>query len=137
MSKKIKISNGEIRIGYEYNEPPKPIQDKIINEFIQFEIENINTTIEAGEEHPLSYLVDEMKRLNTPWFLGEVIWEKESKYILDIIKINEYLFDEDGVILPITRHYSGNKLIKTTYGSKEYNCIITDSEMKHCSDFCV
>ena len=124
--KKIEISNGEVRIGYEYNETPKDIQDEIVNDFIQFEINTIHSAVQNDEEHPLLYLVEEMEKMQTPWFLAEVIWEKEKDYILGIIEANEYLFDEEGDILPITRHYEKNKLIKITYGSKERECTITE-----------
>ena|SRR3990167_683500 len=116
--KTIKISNGEIRNGYEFNDFDDDIKNKIIGDCIQFEIEIMNENSDFYSD------VLEMEKMRTPWFLPEVLYERHKDYFIEIIEINEYLFDDEGRILPVTAHTKGNKVIRHTYGKKEIECTI-------------
>jgi hypothetical protein len=120
--KTISINNGEVRNGYEFNDLSEEAKNKVLNDQINFEIEVIN------EDSPYFYLAEKMEKMQTPWFLGEAILDNHKEDLIDIINVNEYLFDEEGEMLPIIRYMKDNKLVKTTYGKKEYECIITDKK---------
>ena len=129
MSKTIKISNGEVRIGYEFDELSEEAKNKVIEKFISYAIEDTHVAMCNDEDHPLIYLVHEMEEMQTPWFLGQVVWEKESDFVMGMIKDNGYLFDEDGNIIPIRYHYKGDELVKTSFGDKEYFCVIEEMKL--------
>lgn len=116
--KTIKISNGEVRNGYEFSDLTEDVQFKVLNDQINFEIEVMD------EYSPYYYLAEKMKKNKTPWFLGQEIYDKHKGDLIDMINVNEYLFDEEGEMLQITRYMKDNKLVKTTYGKKEYLCTI-------------
>ncbi len=117
--KTIKIENGEVRIGYEFNDLPEDIRKKVLMQWINIEIETMN------ENSPYWYLAEKMEQMQTPWFLGSEIYEHHKDDIIETILINEFLFDEDGKILPITTHVGkDNKPIKHTFGRRELNCEI-------------
>lgn len=111
----IKIRSGEIRHGYELEELTPAIQEQVIAEHIEFEI----SIMGDDKDHPYMYLAEEMERMKTPWFLSSEIYRKHKADIIDSIKINEYLFDKKGEMLPILRTYEKNKLIKTEFEEEE------------------
>lgn len=123
--KQIKISNGEIRIGYEYADLSKEVQDKVLNEQVEFEVEVMD------DDSPYKYLADEMEKMQTPWFLGQEIYSKHKEDLIETIKINNYLFDEDGEIINVTYHTEGNEIVKVTYGKKELPCIIENYDPEY------
>lgn len=118
--KRVEISNGEVRIGYELTDLSPEAYETVINDWIDGEIEMIE-----DEHHPYWDCQVEMEKMQTPWFLGERIWERYKDDIIETIKANEYLFDEDGEILPIV-HYTGKHQKTGTYswGKKEIPCTI-------------
>ena len=116
--KTIEIENGEVRKGYEFKDLSEEVQDKVLEDQIQFEIDIMD------EDSSYYYLAIKMEKMQTPWFLGSEIYHNHKKDLIETIEINEYLFNEDGEILPVTHHYKGNKEVKTTYGKKEYKCSI-------------
>lgn len=118
--KQIKISNGEIRIGYEYADLSQDIQDKVLNGQLEFEMEVMN------EESPYWYLAEEMNKMQTPWFLGQEIYARHKEDLIETIEVNNYLFDDEGEMLSITYHTEGNKVVRTTYGKKELPCTIEE-----------
>ena len=75
---------------YEFNELSQEAKDVAIWEHINFEIHVMD------EDSPYYDLAIEMEKMQTPWFLGEVIYEKEKDSIIDTILINEYYFYQDG-----------------------------------------
>ena len=115
----IKLVNGEIRLGYEFDELTPELQMKAINDHIEFEIEVMN------EESPYYDCAVEMEKMQTPWFLGEAIYDAYKQDIIDTIKIN-YLFDDEGEILPLTTHMNGNTVVKYTFGKHEILCTVED-----------
>ena len=99
--KRITISNGEVRLGYELADLSPSAYDRVINDWITGEIGVMD------EDSPYFDCALEMDKMQTPWFLGECIYSKYKDDIIEAIQINEYLFDEDGDILPICQ-YVGN-----------------------------
>ncbi len=122
--KKIIIENGEIRIGFEFKDLTPEIQEKVIHEQIDFEIE----IIQNENDFYYSYAM-EMEKMQTPWFLHEYIYEKDKAGIIEILEINDYLFDEDGNIIPLV-HYVGKHILsgKVQYKQK-YFCTIEEMEV--------
>ena len=112
--KTIQISNGEKIYGYEFIDLSEDIQNKVIDEQINFEIDLMD------EDSPYFYLLEQMEKMQTPWFLGQSIYEKHKKDLIENINTNGYLFDDEGDILPIQYHVNGNKIVKMTYGKKQY-----------------
>ena len=43
----------------------------------------------------------EMDKMQTPWFIGSCIYEYHKEDIIETIKANEYLFFEDGELIPV------------------------------------
>ena len=117
--KTIKISNGEIRKGYEFKDLSESAQTKVLQEQVKFEVEIMD------EESPYFEIAEEMENLKTPWFLESEIFHKHKQELIETIEINNYLFDEEGEILPVSYHIKGDKVVKTTYGYKDrYLCDI-------------
>lgn len=114
----IRISNGEIRLGHEFVDLPRPIQEKVLQNQIEFEIEAMN------EDSPYFDCVTRMEKMQTPWFLGAEIYSGHKIDLIESIEANDYLFDEEGNMLPVRYHTKGNKIVKTTYGKKELKCTI-------------
>ena len=113
--KTIKLSNGEIRKGYEFNDLSEEAQSKVLENQIQFEIEVMD------EESPYYECQLEMERMLTPWFLGQEIYSEHKADLIDTIQVNGYLFDEEGEMLPVTYHMKKNNEVDfMTYGKKEY-----------------
>jgi hypothetical protein len=116
--KTIKLANGEIRNGYEFDELSPELQDKAINDHIQFELEVM------GEDSPYWHCIEEMDKMKTPWFTSEKILEDHKETIIETIKLN-YLFDNEGEILPLTT-YTGknNEVVKYTFGKMDIECTV-------------
>ena len=96
--KTIKLENGEIRNGYEFDELSPELQGKVIDDHIQFELEIMH------EDSPYYHCAVEMEKMKTPWFTGEKILEEYKEDIIETIKLN-YLFDNEGEILPFKKIY--------------------------------
>ena len=65
----IKIENGEVRNGMEFTDLMQEAQDRVISDFIDSEIEMMN------EDSPLYFVVEEMDRMKTPWFLAATLFD--------------------------------------------------------------
>jgi len=116
--KTIKLSNGEIRHGYTIDDLSKEARNKALAKHIQFIIETMN------EDSIYYEAAKEMERQQTPWFLGETLFFDEREAILDEIRANYYLFDEDGELLPVSYYIKDNKVTKTVFGKREIECEI-------------
>ncbi len=57
---------------YKFDELTPEAQDKAIANHINFEVEVMD------EDSPFYYLAKEMDKMQTPWFLGEAIYESIS-----------------------------------------------------------
>lgn len=114
--KTIKISNGEIRKGYEFKDLSEVEQTKILLEQIKFEVEIMD------ENSPFFEIAEEMEQMKTPWFLESEIFHKHKQELIDTIETNNYLFDEDGKLLHLHYFMKGDKVVKTTYGKQDYLC---------------
>lgn len=75
---------------YKFDELTPEAQDKAICAHIDFEIQVMN------EDSPYWYLVEKMEKMQTPWFLGQAIYEEEKEHVAETIRINEYEFLKDG-----------------------------------------
>lgn len=80
---------------YEIDELSRDAREKAIMDYINFEVEVMD------EESPYYGYVEEWERMQTPWFLHQVIYDKEKESIIDTIKANEYLFFENGELIPL------------------------------------
>jgi hypothetical protein len=108
--KTVKTIDGKITFTcFTFEDLSEEAKAKAINDHIEFEIEVMN------EDSQYYYLAEEMNKMQTPWFLGEAIYEKHKDDIIESIVINEYLFDVTGEILPFTTHVKDNKPIKQTW----------------------
>ena len=88
--KRIETANGSRIMAYEYDDLSQDAKNYVIDEYIDFEIQVMD------EDSPYYYLAQEMERMQTPWFLGQEIYHKHKADIEETIRINNYLFDEDG-----------------------------------------
>jgi len=118
--KRIEIENGEVRNGYEIEELNEEAYNYAICEHARFLLEVI-----IDEESHYYDAVEEAERLRTPWFTMEILLEKHEQDIVDEINANNYLFDEDGELLPLQYHTKGNEIVKTLWKDK-YNVKITE-----------
>ncbi len=115
--KRINTANGSSIVAYEYDDLSQEAKDKVIEDFIAMEAETMN------EDSPYWYLAERMDDNQTPWFLVCEIYDNHLTDIEETIRMNEYLFDEDGDMFHVCRHYVGNKQTKTTYKGKECTLI--------------
>ncbi len=120
--KKIITKNGSTIVAYEYDDLTQSAKDNAIEDHIHFEVEVMS------QDSPYYYLAEKMMEMETPWFLQEEIYSNHLSDIEETIRINNYLFDEDGDHLPICYHTKGSKVVKTTYKSRD--CEIIDLPTK-------
>ncbi len=116
--KTIKIANGELRKGCEFDDLNEEAQARVITDHIQFEIDIMT------DDSPYYNCVIKMDQMQTPWFLAQAIWDDYKDEIIENIKINNYLFDEDGNLLPIQYHHGKQSIIVKTLWRDKYECII-------------
>ena len=109
--KTIKISNGETRLGYEFKDLSEEAQNYVLSEQVNFEIEIMD------ENSPYYEDALKMEKMQTPWFLNETIFFDHKDSLIETIEANNYLFDEEGEILPIL-YFIGEKqqITKITFG---------------------
>lgn len=94
----------EKRQGFSYNDLEEKAKQKVLQDQLTFLMET--TELEEDEEEP----------------------EYSTEYLIESIEINDYLFDEDGELLPITTHVGkNNEVLKHTWSKKEYPCEISES----------
>ena len=98
--KTIQINNGETRIGYEFAD---------LNPLVQTDVLYTHSLYMEYVEEEDGY-------------------EPTDDEVVEFIEINKYLFDENGMSLPITYHYENNECVKTTftYGQEHHLCLITN-----------
>ena len=80
--KKIKI--------YDFKELDQNIQENIINDFINMIVEMTNFE-KLNKNSNLYKAYKKCKELQTPWFLGQYIWDYDKKNILKMCKSYNYL----------------------------------------------
>ena len=116
--KKIKTVDGEVINGYEYSDLNNDAKKRVLSEQIDFEIEIMD------EESPYYYCAIEMERMRTPWFLGEMIYEKHKNDLIETIEINKYLFNKHGKMLSIIHYVNANNITeKITFEGTECELI--------------
>ena len=121
--KKLTLSNGEIRIGYEFNDLSEEAKEKANNDTISFLLDTYDEELASGN---MIKAVNKSEKMQTPWFAGEYVWEYCKEEIKEMLEINRYLFNDEGEILPIMYHMNkNNEVSKITYGKKEYEVQIT------------
>ena len=75
---------------YKFSELSDTCQERVINEEIQFLIE----TMQNEPTDPIwDDCIHQIERLQTPWFLGAVMWEKHKDFILELCNDGEYLIN--------------------------------------------
>ena len=81
---------------YKFNELRPETQEKAVCGQIEFEIKVMDPS------SPFYHCAEEMQKMQTPWFLGEAIYDEHKKDIIKIIKADENnnWFFENGEIVP-------------------------------------
>ena len=116
--KTLKFKNGMVLFGYEFHELDEETQNKVIYDHADFWMETRN--IEEGEESNFAMAIQKAEEMRTPWFTPSYIVDYCKDEIIEEIAINQYLFDDDGELLPVRYHVNrDNEVFKTTYGPKE------------------
>lgn len=90
---------------YEFDELSEEAKERAISDHIEFEIEIYN----PNNEFP-SYIdeaVKEAERLQTPWFLGSIIYERNKEDIIEAIKANKYGFYGSGELIGLDMYPDG------------------------------
>lgn len=49
--------------------------------------------------------------------------EQSEEHVLELIEANDYLFDEEGDLLPITTYWNNNTIVKKTFGKYDITAI--------------
>ena len=83
---------------YTFDELSEEAKDKAISDHIDFWMEIFCNDENAPESYKQA--VETCERLQTPWFLGQVVYENAKNEIVEEIKINEYQFLKSGEIFP-------------------------------------
>ena len=76
---------------YKFDELSEEAKEKAISDQIEFEVENYDVNINDNFKDS----IEKAEKLQTPWFLGSIIYEDHKDDIIDIIKIYDYGFFED------------------------------------------
>lgn len=79
---------------YYFDELSEASKEKAISDHINFEVEIMDET------SPYYHCAVEMEKMQTPWFLGECVYDEHKNDIIETIKINNYLFLENGEFFP-------------------------------------
>jgi len=80
---------------YEFDELSQRAQNKAVSDHINF-------VIDAMDKSSLFYhCVIEMEHMQTPWFLPSCINEAHKEDIIKMIKNNNYMFFENGELVPV------------------------------------
>jgi len=120
--KTIKINDNWIMPGYELSDLSEEAYNKAIDDHINFWLECREYDEEDKGDFERS--IDKAESMHTPWFTGSYIFDYCMEEIIEELEINEYLFDEDGDIIPIQYHVGkDNKVWKMVYKGK-HNCEI-------------
>ena len=94
--KTLKTNSGFSITAFEFADLRGKAKENAINSHVQFLIEI------GAEEYQDSF--EKSEKMQTPWFLPEILWEDHSSNIIDNIEANGYLFDLNGDLLPITQY---------------------------------
>lgn len=111
MKIKLKKSTKEFEF-FTYDELSKEAQDRAMNDLINFWIDCLDCN--NGSDN-FRKAIDKSNSMQTPWFVGEYIYEYCKDELLSEMKLNNDLFYEDGSSVPIIYHTKDNKIIKTVY----------------------
>jgi hypothetical protein len=60
-------------------------------------------------------VIQEMERMQTPWFFSETMYHEHKSEIDEEIKANDYLFFEDGEMANCISYVKNNKVYKTEF----------------------
>ena len=96
---------------YEFEDLSPEAQERAIEDHINFWLEVVSYDEAEGN---YKKALDEARSMQTPWFVGNYVYDYCKKDVINEIKINNYLFDVEGNLLPVTYHTKGNKVVKTT-----------------------
>lgn len=81
---------------YTFNELSEDAKERAIADFIDTDIEIYSNDAED------CYFYDsilEARKLQTPWFLGNIIYENHKEDIIESIRINNYGFFKNGELI--------------------------------------
>jgi hypothetical protein len=80
---------------YEFKELNITAQEIAIYNHIMFELETMDN------DNYFYHCVVKMENLQTPWFTSTHIYNEHKDDIIETIELNEYLFFEDGELIPV------------------------------------
>jgi 5'-deoxynucleotidase YfbR-like HD superfamily hydrolase len=108
--KKISILNIE---AFTIDDLKEKARNKAMSEHIEFLMEIL--PYEDGSEN-YKRAIKKAELMHTPWFTGSYIFEYCKEEIKEEMRINDYLFDKEGNLLPITYYTKKDGTIeKITY----------------------
>jgi hypothetical protein len=94
---------------YNFDELDQKSKEKAINDEISYYMDFFVNTVPKEEwSDGLRKAVNEVERLQTPWFLGEAIWEYCEEEILEICRANKY-FSDGEIFVPENYTYMEEK----------------------------
>ena len=112
--------------GYELDDLEPETRDKVIAEHASFLIqtmafEDLSENFQKG--------INRAEKLQTPWFTLSHVLDNAEDEVIDNIRANNYLFDADGELLPVTYHVRNNKIDHVTcrQGKKEFLVTLEDN----------
>lgn len=79
---------------YNFEELNKDAKEKAINDHISFWMET--RTYDEDNKGNFEKACDEAESMNTPWFVGEYIYDYCKDEIIQELKVNNYQFYENG-----------------------------------------
>ena len=88
-------------VGFDFEELTEGAKLRAINDRISSMVECVE--YEEGTEN-FKRAIDKAESMRTPWFVGSYIYDYCKEEIIETIKINEYLFNIEGDLLPVTCH---------------------------------
>ena len=112
--KNIQIGDQVIK-GYEFEDLNEEAKNKVLNDHINFwmETREYNPEVKGNFEKT----IDEAEKMRTPWFAGSYILDYCYDEIIEEIKINNYLFDVEGDLIPLRYYTNENKhVLRLTSG---------------------
>jgi hypothetical protein len=97
---------------YEFDDLAPDIQDDIICSEIDFYLECI-----PYEDMPptMQAACDKAEKMQTPWFTGSYIFDDCRDLLVEGINLNNYLFDENGKMLPVKYYTKGDQVERVVW----------------------
>ena len=106
---------------FEYDELEELVKLKVLESHIRFLMETYNPAEDDYIDNvgrALRDAMEEAERNHTPWFMGEILYERYREVIEEDIRINKYYFYEDGKLVPLTFCVNKGEIKEILYDGK-------------------